>query len=275
MVSLTVTLYNSWLCLIICLYFENMSSFQMDPDEAKKLFQEGAIFMLLNVPERTEFGIDLKSWNVGEKFRGIKMIPPGIHYIYYSAVNNYEEASFRTGFFHNFRQGELVVKKWDRKMEEISKEEVSENEIVQLKENIIALDSFLGPYPYEILDKWIQNICFLTGNYKCISTIEIFFLNFVDDLVNKLQPSCGYIHSATELEPSSNTNSIENPGSSTSKQDFAASLLKSMQPKEGSYLRLSKFPEKNYPEGSSPADITRHSMDFSYVLEVLLKQHEK
>lgn len=140
----------------------------MNQNEAKRLFQEGAIFVLLNVPEGTEFGIDLKSWNVGQKFRGIKMIPPGIHYIYYTAVNenDYEETSFRSGFFYNFRSGEFVVKKWDKKTETISAEEVRETEIVQLKENIIALDNFLGPYPYEILDKWKQNSCYLTGTKK-------------------------------------------------------------------------------------------------------------
>lgn len=135
----------------------------MDPEEAKRLFSEGAVFVLLNVPEGTEFGIDFKSWNVGEKFRGLKMIPKGIHYIYYSAVNNYQETSFRSGFFHNFRQGEFVVKKWDKEKEEISLEEVSETEIVQLKENIVHLDNFLGPYPYEILEKWKKSTCYLKG----------------------------------------------------------------------------------------------------------------
>lgn len=154
-----------------------MSSFKMRPEEAKRLFQEGAVFMLLDVPEGTEFGIDLKSWDVGEKFRGIKMIPPGVHYIYYSASNNYEETSFRSGFFYNFRQGEFIVKKWDRKMEEISSEEVSESEIVQFKENIVALDSFLGPYPYEILDKWQESICYLTG--RCLNTKGLNIVFFV------------------------------------------------------------------------------------------------
>lgn len=138
-------------------------NFKISPSEAKRLFREGAILILLDVPEGTEFGIDLKSWNVGEKFRGIKMIPPGIHYIYYCAVNKYQESSFRSGFFYNFRQNEVIVKKWDAKLEEISTEEVSESEIVQFKENIVALDSFLGPYPYEIFDKWKENICYLTG----------------------------------------------------------------------------------------------------------------
>lgn len=135
----------------------------MNQQEARRLFSEGAVFVLLDVPKGTEFGIDLKSWNVGEKFRGLKMIPQGIHYIYYSAADNYEQTSFRSGFFYNFHKGEFVVKKWDAKLEEISCEEVSENEIVQFKENIIALDEFLGPYPFEIFDKWKNNSCYLNG----------------------------------------------------------------------------------------------------------------
>lgn len=135
----------------------------MNAEEARRLFAEGAVFVLLNVPEETEFGIDLKSWNVGEKFRGIKMIPEGIHYIHYSAVNDYQECSFRSGFFYNFHRSEFVVKKWDKQMEEISSEEVSEAEVVQLRENIVALDNFLGPYPYEIWNRWKKNTCYLRG----------------------------------------------------------------------------------------------------------------
>ncbi len=50
---------------------------------AKKLFTEGAALVLLDVPEKTEFGIDYNSWTVGPKFKGVKMIPPGFHFIYY------------------------------------------------------------------------------------------------------------------------------------------------------------------------------------------------
>ena len=55
----------------------------MNSDTAKVLFKEGAMFVLLNMPEGSEFGIDYNSWTTGPKFRGVKMIPPGIHYIYY------------------------------------------------------------------------------------------------------------------------------------------------------------------------------------------------
>lgn len=55
----------------------------MNADKAKVLFDEGGTLVFLNVPEGTEFGIDYNSWTVGPNFRGIKMIPPGVHFIYY------------------------------------------------------------------------------------------------------------------------------------------------------------------------------------------------
>ena len=59
------------------------STTKMDQDLAKQLFEKGAIFILLDVPPGTEFGIDYNSWEVGPNFKGVKMIPPGIHFVYY------------------------------------------------------------------------------------------------------------------------------------------------------------------------------------------------
>lgn len=55
----------------------------MDPKVVNRLFDEGAFLLILNVPPGTEFGIDLNTFRTGEKFMGIKMIPPGIHFVYY------------------------------------------------------------------------------------------------------------------------------------------------------------------------------------------------
>jgi A1 cistron-splicing factor AAR2 len=55
----------------------------IDQRLARQLLLEGATLVFLDVPRGTEFGIDMKSWNTGDKFRGVKMIPPGLHYIYY------------------------------------------------------------------------------------------------------------------------------------------------------------------------------------------------
>lgn len=55
----------------------------MEQETANKLFEEGAFLFLFNVPQGTEIGIDFSSWKTGEKFKGLKMIPPGIHFVYY------------------------------------------------------------------------------------------------------------------------------------------------------------------------------------------------
>jgi len=60
-----------------------MSSLDIDQDLARRLLLEGATLIFLDVPRGTEFGVDLKSWNTGKKFKGVKMIPPGLHYVYY------------------------------------------------------------------------------------------------------------------------------------------------------------------------------------------------
>lgn len=59
------------------------TSIEMDQDLAKRLLVEGATLVILDVPIGTDIGIDIKSWNSGENFRGIKMIPPGFHFIHY------------------------------------------------------------------------------------------------------------------------------------------------------------------------------------------------
>lgn len=64
----------------------SISSPKISQEFAQKLFEEGAALILLNVPPGTEIGIDLHSWNVGPRFKGIKLIPPGLHFIYYRYV---------------------------------------------------------------------------------------------------------------------------------------------------------------------------------------------
>lgn len=58
-------------------------SIEINQDLAKRLLLEGGTLVLLDVPTGTDFGIDIKSWNSGENFKGIKMIPPGFHFVHY------------------------------------------------------------------------------------------------------------------------------------------------------------------------------------------------
>lgn len=140
-----------------------MATDNIDQTTAQRLFFEGGTFLLLGVPKGTEFGIDMKVWNTDENFRGIKMIPPGLHFIHFSAVNNTGQSAPRSGFFHDFKRSDFVVKLYDKKTEDISTEPINESEIKRLKDNLVQLDKFLGPYPYDILEKWNTLTNYLTG----------------------------------------------------------------------------------------------------------------
>lgn len=91
---------------------------RMDADTALELVKKGATLLALDVPPYTLFGIDtqvlishimwcvwvrvlrfsflhthlcvsVQMFSVGPNFKGVKMIPPGIHYIYYSSCNRW------------------------------------------------------------------------------------------------------------------------------------------------------------------------------------------
>lgn len=78
----------------------------------------------MNVPETTEFGIDYKSWHVGPKFLGLKMIPPGVHFIFFSV-----KTAPRIGFFHYFKEKEVLLRKWEPSNEDMVIEVASLDEV--------------------------------------------------------------------------------------------------------------------------------------------------
>ena len=87
---------------------------EMDQERARALFDNGAILLFLDVPIGTLFGIDYNCWRTAEKFKGVKCVPPGIHFVYFNSIDQRDTSSIgeRKGFFYNFRAKEIVVKKW-------------------------------------------------------------------------------------------------------------------------------------------------------------------
>lgn len=76
--------------------------------------------MLLDVPTGTEFGIDYNSWNVGPMFKGVKMIPPGLHFVFYSATGaDGKQSAPRTGFFFEAKPQQVIVKRWNPDTEDL------------------------------------------------------------------------------------------------------------------------------------------------------------
>lgn len=236
---------------------------EIDQNTAQVLLTQGATLVLLDVPVGTDIGIDIKSWNTGEHFKGIKMIPPGIHYVHYSAVNEFGEVAPRIGFFHDFKKCEFLIKRWDCKEEDISLESVPEETVQRLKDNLKDMDRYLGPYPYEIWKEWT----------KLTSKVDV-------SLMERCSPLCGYVRSALELEHCSDTlrprggecvRKRKRSGRFTM-EDKEEQLLPDLKPRPGTELRLTEMPDKHYPDNATPSEITRHSLDSSYTLSTILRK---
>jgi A1 cistron-splicing factor AAR2 len=108
---------------------------------------EGGILIVLGMPKESEFGIDMKTWEVGPNFRGIVGIPLGLHLITFGTG-----AGLRQGFFVEYkRPQEVIIKSWDPANEEIIEQGtgLTEEAINHLLESLRRgqLAAHLAPYP--------------------------------------------------------------------------------------------------------------------------------
>lgn len=61
-------------------------------------------------------------------------------------------------------------------------------------------------------------------------------------------------------------------GAGLSIEEKEKELLPDLKPKPGTELRVTELPQKFYPDDATPAEITRHSLDTSYALDLLLSK---
>lgn len=59
-------------------------------------------------------------------------------------------------------------------------------------------------------------------------------------------------------------------GAGLSLEEKEKHLLPDLKPKPGTELRLTELPDKFYPDDATPAEMTQHSLDTSYALDILL-----
>ncbi|XP_068237846.1 protein AAR2 homolog [Palaemon carinicauda] len=249
----------------------------MDPQLALQAFEELGTLVMLGMPVGTEFGIDMNTWNVGEKFKGVKMIPPGLHFIYYSAVSRQGETAPRTGFFHYFNQRELIVRHYDPAAEDLLNTDPDSEEVERIRSNIRDFDRFLGPYPMDSWRKWIS----LT-QYISLEDMKRMIplsgkISSVPELMTQSQWKSSEPANKNETPPlnpeeegtQSSSSKVETSGQT--QEDRATASFKSykscipdLKPMPGTEIRFSNFPSRPYPDGATPSEITRCSLDSSY-----------
>lgn len=240
-------------------------SVDMDPDVALRLFEEGATLVLLGVPQGTELGIDCKSWQVGPRFRGVKMIPPGLHFLHYCSSGYGGQVGPKTGFFLSLKPREVILANWDAKEEDLDfSASKNEQEVSRIRGSLRELDPYLGPYPYEVMRKWVS-----------------FTDRISEEVAKNLQPLSGRICAFSDVIPElqfrHTKDRAEQPRNDTACQSMREGLdrLPKMKQREGTELRFSVIPKKTYPPGATPAEITKCSMDLSYALETVLEKNHK
>jgi len=107
-----------------------------------------ACVLLLDLPEAAFCGIDLLSFTSGPRFRGIKQLPTGWHFVFVGATNSF---SLRYGvWFHvgDAQQGppEVYVKQWNKQNEELLSID-DETELQKWRANLGAIwRECLTPY---------------------------------------------------------------------------------------------------------------------------------
>ena len=147
-----------------------------------QLFDSGGIFYLEDMPLHSEFGIDYQCWRTGEKFLGVKMIPPGVHFIYYSVSDKYNQLGMRSGFFHDFKLAEAVVMRWDHKSECLVDKRLTHEQMETFQRRRRELDTSLGAYPFDVYKRWVS----LTNHLDA-------------ELISALMPDTGLVTSETCL----------------------------------------------------------------------------
>ena len=83
-------------------------------------FMSLGVLVLLDSPQHIELGFDNLSIKVGSMFKGIKMVPFGVHYLHFSLPE--EKHLFKISQFIHFAQGDKIkVLKWDQHSQDFIK----------------------------------------------------------------------------------------------------------------------------------------------------------
>lgn len=77
------------------------------------------VLVLLEAPEAIQFGIDNSTWVIGRKFKGVKLIPFGTHYVHYALKD--ENYKYKLGFFCHFsKEHRIIVRRWNKTYEDFT-----------------------------------------------------------------------------------------------------------------------------------------------------------
>ncbi|XP_020523331.1 protein AAR2 homolog isoform X5 [Amborella trichopoda] len=160
------------------------SKLPMNSETALRLVKNGGTILMLDVPRFTLIGIDTQVFSAGPNFKGIKMIPPGPHFVYYSSSNkDGSEYAPIIGFFVYISPSEVIVRKWIQQEERLVMLSEDEEECYSMAVKNLEFDHQLGPYGLIQFWDWIH-----ISNYV------------TKDVIKRIEPIGGEITVTNEAE---------------------------------------------------------------------------
>ncbi|XP_061948099.1 uncharacterized protein LOC133671369 isoform X1 [Populus nigra] len=231
----------------------------MDPETALELVKQGATLLLLDVPQYTLVGIDTQMFTVGPAFKGIKMIPPGPHFVYYSSSSkDGKQFSPIVGFFVDAAPSEVIVRKWNQQEERLVKVPEDEEERFCQAVKSLEFDRYLGPYKPSQYGEWKRLSSYLTKT-----------------IIKRIEPIGGEITVACESEMDKNSpkTSIERAlDAQLGTGKFSASTSVDQSKKRGCYYTT--IPRVIKRRGMEGKELTSLNLDKTELLEsVLIKDY--
>lgn len=140
----------------------------ISPEQSKEAAT--GTLLLLNSPRNLRLGIDHQSWQIGAKFKGIKAIPPGPHYVHYSLEE--EGHQYKLSFFVFARAGCVMCRKWSEKRRHFAKMPEEEEEAYAEGVKNRDFELSLGMYPMERYEIWRETTDCITE--RVIGRLEVF-----------------------------------------------------------------------------------------------------
>jgi len=213
--------------------------------------QRLASILCLDVPQGTEFGVDFHQWTVGPKFKGVKMITPGVHFVYYNATSKYGDTAPTTSFFVFLHSGEVIVRRWNPSTEDFDELDTDEADRYIGGVQRMEFDQYLGPYPKEKLNDWL-----------------VMSKHITEDVNDKLSPIGKKISSIYEDKEQKKKDAKD---VKMEEIDENKTTFKSHVP------YYSDVPTKKSPppRGSTPSEVTKFGLDKSSVLYELMSRYKE
>src|SRR5438876_561531 len=100
--------------------------------------------ILLDMPSGVSVTFDTFTFSTTPTFRGIKLIPDGIHLLTYGLDKS--GLGMRSGFFFLGKPGNVSAWKWDKKVEQLHRIQ-EQVEGAALQERLQSLHPYLTPVP--------------------------------------------------------------------------------------------------------------------------------